>query len=296
MKIPLCLVAGFLGCGKTTLLRRLAERRSGRSFIFIVNEFNAVDVDGVRLEMPPGRMVSVAGGSIFCRCKAGEFIKVLKEVSRRRGCTGVIVEASGIADPSVLPALLEETRLERFFGPAAVIAIVDPGSFLKLVATLPAAVAQVRAARLVLLNKCDLYLPEELDQTEREVRRLNSGAEILRTEHCRAHFDLFALDSARKLKGRYARCADPRFCTVAARVPAQADLRLLQAELDAAAQDLFRVKGFVKNERCWEYWDWSNGIWNKEPAAARADSILVLIGRGAARERLEALQKEIEGA
>ena len=292
--IPLCLVTGFLGSGKTTFLRHLVAQHRKRKLTYIVNEFSPVDVDGARLELPEGQMLSVAGGSIFCRCKAAEFIKVMREASRGDKCKGVIVEVSGIADPAVIGLMLEESRLNRLFALGSIVTVVDPGTFLKLATTLPAVVEQVRAATTILLNKSDLYPTAQLEQTERELRSVNPVADVLRTEHCRARVHIFGRRLDHPLRGRYAPCADPRFCTVAVQVPCRIDLGVLRAEIDAAAQDLFRVKGFVNRGSSWHYWDWSNGLWTIEPSTAQGYPALVLIGRGEARGRLDLLRKRIE--
>ena len=63
--IPLSLVTGFLGCGKTTLLQRLIEGNQRRILVYIVNEFAEADVDGRLLELGEDQVVSIPGGSIF---------------------------------------------------------------------------------------------------------------------------------------------------------------------------------------------------------------------------------------
>jgi G3E family GTPase len=75
--IPIWLVVGFLGSGKTTVLRRLVHHAHGRELLFIVNEFSAVDVDAGLVEREGGTAIAVAGGSIFCRCLITEFISTL---------------------------------------------------------------------------------------------------------------------------------------------------------------------------------------------------------------------------
>ena len=118
--IPLSLVTGFLGGGKTTLLQRLIERNQGRRLAYIVNEFAEADVDGQLLELGEDQVVSIPGGSIFCRCLSGEFLRILQEIPGRfdtpdSPLEGVVIEASGIADPKVTESMLEETRLDRVY-------------------------------------------------------------------------------------------------------------------------------------------------------------------------------------
>jgi len=126
--IPLSLVTGFLGSGKTSLLQHVLATRGERRLAFVVNEFGAVDVDGRLLDVPAGSVVSVAGGSIFCRCKVGEFLDTLPRLVEDADETldGVLVEASGIADPRVAWRMFEETGLDARFELRSVLAVVDP--------------------------------------------------------------------------------------------------------------------------------------------------------------------------
>ena len=173
--IPLALVTGFLGSGKTTFLRRAIARHRERRIVCLVNEFSPHDVDGARLRAETDAVCTIPGGSIFCRCLAGEFIAVLQSLPQRFGAAapveGVVVEASGIADPRVMPKLLQETRLDKTYRLASISAVVDPKSFLKLLHTLPAILSQVEAAGLVLVNKTDLASPDEIDATVKAIRK-----------------------------------------------------------------------------------------------------------------------------
>ena len=102
----LSLVTGFLGSGKTTYLRRLVNQYRDRRLVFLVNEFSPVDIDGPLLGSVEDDVLSLPGGSIFCTCLVTEFISTLKSIPERFGreapVEGVIIEASGIANPKVV--------------------------------------------------------------------------------------------------------------------------------------------------------------------------------------------------
>ena len=151
---PIWLVVGFLGAGKTTLLRRLADASHGRNLIFVVNEFSAVDVDARVLEREGAKTIAVSGGSIFCRCRVTEFVDVLRRVAEGRVGTaepgfcpgGIVIEASGMADPRSMRRLLAESGLDARFHVAGVTAVVDPGTVLKLLSVLPNIRGQIESA------------------------------------------------------------------------------------------------------------------------------------------------------
>ncbi|MEW6236392.1 MAG: GTP-binding protein, partial [Candidatus Omnitrophota bacterium] len=162
--IPVCLATGFLGSGKTTLLQRIADQRRQQRLVYIVNEFASIDIDGQRLHLPEGQMIAIPGGSIFCRCLTGEFIRVLRSVADRIGedgsVEGVIIEASGISDPGVIRQMLHETKLDGVYSLRRIISVADPQNLLKLIHTLPNIVKQIQVSDQVLLNKTDCYPPD----------------------------------------------------------------------------------------------------------------------------------------
>ena len=79
--IPLTLVTGFLGTGKTTLLKQIIAKNSDKRLIYIVNEFGKLDVDGTILA-DTADVVPIPGGSIFCHCLTATFIEHLQKLKQ----------------------------------------------------------------------------------------------------------------------------------------------------------------------------------------------------------------------
>jgi G3E family GTPase len=248
--IPLCLVAGFLGSGKTTLLRRIAAGAGGRRFLFLVNEFSPADIDGRTLAADGLDVRVLPGGSIFCRCLVSQFIGQLTAIAGRAELgplDGVVIEASGMADPRVIARLLVETRLDARFELARAIAVADPVRLLKLIRTLPAIRAQLEAADVVVLNKCDLAPPAVCDEAEALARSLRPGATVLRAVRANVDIDPFPASPPREPMGEYAACRDPAFETFRIACPGPVDPARLAAAVAAAGDDLYRLKGFARS-------------------------------------------------
>ncbi|MBN1510777.1 MAG: GTP-binding protein [Phycisphaerae bacterium] len=293
--IPLAFITGFLGSGKTTFLRHVVRSHCGRRLVYLVNEFAPVDVDGPLIECPPEDLISVVGGSIFCRCLVTDFIRHLRAVAERAANSdtpvdGVVIEASGIADPGVVPRMLEETRLDGPFRLARVVSVVDPGTFATLVQTLPNLSAQIVASDVALLNKMDLYPPDKVAETERALRDLNASLEIVRTAFCAADIDLFAPRRAQPLDGQYARCADPNYEVITCTVDRTVDTNALTAALGGLSDVLYRAKGYFPAAAGLQHLDASPSGLTVRPAP-RPDlpPRLVFIVRPGARARLEPL-------
>jgi len=118
----------------------------------------------------------VPGGSIFCKCLVTQFISQLQSLPSRFGIPeGLVIEASGMANPKVMASMLHETRLDGQYRLARIISVIDPGSFHKLRQTLPNITAQIEASDLALINKADLYSDDEVQATADALRALNPG-------------------------------------------------------------------------------------------------------------------------
>jgi G3E family GTPase len=199
-----------------------------------------------------------------------------------------VVEASGIADPMVVQQMLAETRLDQTYRLCAVITVVDPKSFLKLVHTLPNVVAQVEAADWVILNKMDLCTPAEIRDTEAEIERIRPGARVLETSFCQGDLDLFGALRGRSLAGEYAKCVDPNYASLALRLRGPVDVETLEAALRRAGDAVFRAKGFAATPAGTFYVDYSAAGFRSEPMDVPATGLECIVS-GPRLEEVRAL-------
>lgn len=286
--IPICLITGFLGTGKTTLLKRIVAENRDRKWIYLINEFSALDVDGAIVSEDNPNVVSIPGGSIFCKCLVTEFIGQMTKIHEHHpDAAGVIIEASGMADPRVIADMLKETRLDQHFELANIVSIVEPRSFLRLIHTLPNIIHQVEAADLVLLNKCDLFEESQLTETEQAVRNIKATAHLIRCEKGEAEFPVFGNPGSYKdLHGEYAKCRDPRYSAFSVELPRPVSSALVQALIKEHDDDIFRVKGYFQSLEGPVYFDYSTAGFSITPAAPGEKQGLAWIIRGGAEEDL----------
>jgi G3E family GTPase len=287
--LPIWLVVGFLGAGKTTLLRRLVHHANGRGLLFIVNEFSAVDVDAGLIEREGGTALAVAGGSIFCRCLVTEFISTLTRVTEGISLPngdilkpqGVVIEASGMADPRSMQRLLQESQLDRHFHVAGVTAVVDPGTLMKLLLVLPNIRGQIESADVILLNKTDLHAPETIAKVREKIVAINPQARIISCTYGNIPPEILLADGVaariEQMDTSFGLCRDPNFERETQTFDKPLEIAALQAHFAKAGEGLYRAKGSILTTEGWRYLDWSSDRLTLEPCPPAPTSTLVMI-------------------
>jgi len=97
------LITGFLGSGKTTFLNRVIDVfPKDKKMTILMNEFGEVGIDGTLVEGDEIDMLEISRGSIFCVCVKTDFIKGLYELNTKIRPDVLIIESTGVANPSDL--------------------------------------------------------------------------------------------------------------------------------------------------------------------------------------------------
>ncbi len=179
------LLFGFLGSGKTTLVKRLlTERGKDVKTAVIVNEFGEVGVDGDILRGNNVDMVELNSGCLCCTLR-GSLMLAVEELRTKENVERIIVEATGIAQPSELTETLRDTSIKLRVDIGPLVTVVDAAKFPKLVTLLGEFyVAQIENADIVIVNKADLVTADDMESVGRQVREINPHADILFAEQC----------------------------------------------------------------------------------------------------------------
>jgi G3E family GTPase len=177
--IPLVVLTGFLGAGKTTVLNRVLGAQHHRRVAVIVNELGRIDVDGRLLKARAGDVVELAGGCVCHEVRTmDELWDAFAEVIPRSRPDVIVLETTGIAEPAALLAGLESRpSAQRLVFAARVVTVVDADAGLAQLARHPEARAQVVAADRLLLAKLDLAPAERLLELHRALEQLSPEAE-----------------------------------------------------------------------------------------------------------------------
>lgn len=196
MKVhPIC---GFLGSGKTTLMRRILDARAGQEpLAVIVNEFGAVGIDGAILAGRNVDMIEISAGCLCCTLR-GSLVQALEELRDRKGIERVAIEATGVAQPAEMLEVLADPALAGSVTVGPLVTVVDGAKFPALRKVLGGFyLAQIERADVVLLNKTDLATPEQVAEVRRQLAALNPRATVVATERCDVDLGL-VLDRERR--------------------------------------------------------------------------------------------------
>jgi cobalamin biosynthesis protein CobW len=129
-RVPCTIVTGFLGAGKTTLIRHVLANAQGRRLAVIVNEFGDVGIDGEILKgcgdaaCPEENIVELANGCLCCTV-ADEFVPALDSILSREGVEHIVIETSGLALPKPLVQAFRWPAIKSRVTVDGVVAVVD---------------------------------------------------------------------------------------------------------------------------------------------------------------------------
>ena len=218
-KIPATVVTGFLGAGKTTMIRHMLENAGGRRIALIINEFGDLGVDGEVLRgcgvegCSDDAVIELTNGCICCTV-ADDFVPTMKALlDRERAPDHIVIETSGLALPQPLVQAFNWPEVRERVTVDGVVAVVDAAAVAEgRFAHDPAAVErqreadeeldhetpleelfedQLRAADLVVLNKSDLLASDRLDALKAEVgREMVAAPRVVVSSHGRLPVDV----------------------------------------------------------------------------------------------------------
>jgi cobalamin biosynthesis protein CobW len=285
-KTPVTIVTGFLGAGKTTLIRHLIANAGGRRLAFIINEFGDVGVDGDLIKgcadatCPEDAIIELANGCICCTV-ADDFVPAITALlAREPKPDHIIVETSGLALPKPLIKAFDWPDLRTRLTVDGVVAVVDAAAVAEgRFADDPERVAkqrladpsldhdnpleevyedQLMSADLVVLNKADLIDKGQLDALKAQIAQaVPRAVKIAPAREGAIGADVLLGISAAAEDDLAARPSHhdaegehdhDDFDTFVVAIPAVRDPDTLIDRLVAATRthDILRVKGFIE--------------------------------------------------
>ncbi len=246
MSVPILLVTGFLGAGKTTLVNHVLANAGGKRIAAVVNDFGAINIDAELVASASDGVISLANGCICCSLE-GDLLRTLATLMRRAPRPdAIVIETSGVADPADIVRNLMDPVIWREAPLETVLCVLDA------TAALDDALlrSQVRAADIVALTKLDLAGAAARDGSRAAVAAINPRAAIIEADHGQVPPELLfpaIPDGARAPRdpGRKRPISD-QFETVSWSCDRPLSLPRLQAAIGTLAPKLVRAKGLFE--------------------------------------------------
>jgi G3E family GTPase len=262
--VPVAVVTGFLGSGKTTLISRVLRDPAFVRTAVIVNEFGEIGLDHELIESSDETLLALTTGCLCCAVRS-DLVATLLDLQRRRNADEiafdrVLIETSGLADPApILHALMTDRDIAQHFVIDGIVAVVDAVHGAVTLDGHPEARRQAALADSLLLSKTDIAEPATL--LRERLAALNPGASL----HLAGDIAPTMLFTGTNVATRFATLPDPPARNPFARaqhtdgietfvlqcdrsIPALALTLLLEALAEHCGARLLRVKGLVHIE------------------------------------------------
>ena len=185
--VPVTLLVGFLGSGKTTLANRILTEHHDQRIAVIVNEFGDVGIDGRLIVGVEDNVIELSNGCLCCTVQ-GDLADTLRQLLERRRQTvdaqpfeRIVIEASGLASPGpVLQGMLVDPSLNAHVRVDGVITMAHAKHIVQQLADHPEASEQVAYADHIILNHCDQCEGDALAAAEAALHACNPHADLER--------------------------------------------------------------------------------------------------------------------
>jgi G3E family GTPase len=190
-RIPVTLLTGFLGSGKTTLVNRILSAQHHQRLAVIVNEFGDVNIDGRLVVGVEEDIIELSNGCICCTVR-GDLVTTLHRLLKRRRrwwlrparFDRILIEASGLASPGpAVQTLLIDAELSARLHLDGVVTLAHGRHIVRQLREHPEASEQIAYADRVVLNHCDQCESALLETAEEAIHACNPQAEVMRSSH-----------------------------------------------------------------------------------------------------------------
>lgn len=181
--IPVTLLTGFLGSGKTTVLNHLVRKPELADALVIINEFGEMALDHLLVAHSTENLVMEMSSGCLCCTIRGDLVKTLRDITWRFSRGGqrqfrrVLIETTGLADPApIIHTLMTHPQIAPKYRLDGIVTTVDMATGMHTLDRHPEAVKQAAVADALLLTKADLVSDEQRNTLLRRLVGINPAA------------------------------------------------------------------------------------------------------------------------
>jgi len=257
-QIPLTIIGGFLGSGKTSLVNHILNNTHNKRVAVLVNDFGEINIDAKLIVSVEGETVSLANGCVCCSIRDDLLTEVLKLFDGDVVPEHIVIETSGVSKPISVAETFLNPATQSLVDVQNMITVLDADLVIDDQADYTdLAYSQIAVADLVVINKTDLVSPKRLEAVRKKVADIVPRACILETTFGEVSLDLIfddqmsrAMESLREknklLTPHHEYHHDQEFATWTFRSQAEWSFNALQRAVEHLPVGIFRAKGMVR--------------------------------------------------
>jgi G3E family GTPase len=299
--IKVDIISGFLGAGKTTLIKKLLSSYKEEMVVLIENEFGEIGVDGEIIERDGFEVFEISSGCICCIMQK-DFIEVLERIIKEYNPDRIVIEPTGISILSDIVEIFKKDEFKYICSINSLITVVDSLNYLEQHETFGEFFEdQISNAKTLMLSKVQYIDENKMTNIINSLRELNHDADIIMDVWAELTLegirniaaDGIKIDFTELVHAKHRPCRENEFDTFAIETKRKYSkteaLKLLDELKDPKYGKVLRGKGFLKGNDGYIEFSYTNGRYEINEGITKSSGRLCLIGKSLNNEELKKL-------
>ncbi len=181
--VPVTILTGFLGAGKTTLINHILNGDHGLRVAILVNDFGALNIDADLITRVDSDVINLANGCVCCTIRDDLVDATLTALNRPEKPEYVLLEASGVANPASIAQTFHNPGLDELLQLESILCVVDAEQVFAAPELMELKIFQMACADLVILNKVDLVDRDQISKITAWLDERFSRYRLVEAEH-----------------------------------------------------------------------------------------------------------------